>query len=518
MKRMMSLSILLLVAGILVVQPSTGGLKEAVPGVWTERIIPGEPYELAGKRIVFANWYYIQPGDLDWVNAEGKSVYVEGNEAPDAAIFKGIRTPYGIQLRTHKPELRGPISAPHRTILQDGNRYRAWTDNEYLESADGMEWKRIAGLKLDKDYSDGIWHVFIDATAPAEQRYKTTWNGIIDRKAFEDYRKRRPDGWEPRALLHYLEKGEVSCIRGGYSSDGITWHAYPDPISVEYADTFNTAYYDSSLKRYVLYTRQWSIGPRTGKLPADIRNSWTGSGRRAIGRSQSIDFRNFPPSELIIEPTPEMLPSESLYTNCRTTVPGAPEVHLMFPAIWNASATDDTRIGMLSSHDGKVWHWAAGGSILETGEFGKWNGGCIWARPNLIELADKSWALPYLAHKLPHKYPRGQQAVGVGYAVWPKGRMLSVDADEMGEFYLMQLMPPGRRLKINATTRRTGRIWLEVTGVDGRRLEQCDPVFGDQFWNRVTWQGQTDLGHREGSAITLRIKMKQAKLFGLEFE
>ena len=27
---------------------------------------------------------------------------------------------------------------------------------------------------------------------------------------------------------------------------------------------------------------------------------------------------------MILEPTPDMLPSEQLYTNCRTTVPGAP--------------------------------------------------------------------------------------------------------------------------------------------------------------------------------------------------
>jgi hypothetical protein len=32
-------------------------------GVTTRRPVPGAPYELVGKRVVFANWYYIQPGD-----------------------------------------------------------------------------------------------------------------------------------------------------------------------------------------------------------------------------------------------------------------------------------------------------------------------------------------------------------------------------------------------------------------------------------------------------------------------
>ena len=491
--------------------------REVVPGIPTRRGIPGEPYELAGKRIVFSNWYYVQPGDLDWVTAEGKSVYVDGNEAPESALFKGLRAPQGIRLRAHRPELRGPLGIPHRTILQEGSRYRAWTDNEYLESTDGFHWKRVATLQLDPAYSDGVWHVFIDPAAPPAERLKTTWNGLLDRQGFEAYRQRRPDGWEPRALLHYIEKGVASCIRGGYSADGIHWKAYPDPLVVEYADTFNTAYFDPVLGRYVLYTRHWSVGPRTSQLPADIRHSWTGVGRRAIGRSESADFTRFPPSDLLIEPTPDLLPSEVLYTNCHTTLPGAPDHHLMFPAIWNASRTDTTRIALLSSHDGRLWHWVPGGDILETAAFGQWNGGCIWALPNLMELADQSWVLPYLAHNLPHKYPRGQRIGQTGYALWPKGRIVSLDADDTGEFFVIPIIPPGRKLKVNAVTQRTGRVWIGVAGVAGRALEQCDPIFGDQCWSPVTWQGEADLGIREGAALTLRIRMQQAQLFGLEF-
>jgi hypothetical protein len=189
----------------------------------------------------------------------------------------------------------------------------------------------------------------------------------------------------------------------------------------------------------------------------------------------------------------------------------------MFPAIWNASRTDTTRIALLSSHDGRLWHWVPGGDILETAAFGQWNGGCIWALPNLMELADQSWVLPYLAHNLPHKYPRGQRIGQTGYALWPKGRIVSLDADDTGEFFVMPIIPPGRKLKVNAVTQRTGRVWIGVAGVAGRALEQCDPIFGDQCWSPVTWQGEADLGIREGAALTLRIRMQQAQLFGLEF-
>ena len=54
-----------------------------------------------------------------------------------------------------------------------------------------------------------------------------------------------------------------------------------------------------------------------------------------------------------------MLPSEVLYTNCHTTIPGAPDQHLLFPTVWDT--TDDaTRLEMAVSHDGRVWNWLGG--------------------------------------------------------------------------------------------------------------------------------------------------------------
>jgi hypothetical protein len=292
----------------------------------------------------------------------------------------------------------------------------------------------------------------------------------------------------------------------------------PDPLVVEYCDTWNTGYFDRALGEYVVYTRQWSIGPRSDRLPPDIRNSWTGVGRRAIGRTVSRDFRQFAPSELILEPTPDMLPSEQLYTNCHTTIPGAPDQHLMFPSIWNGSVDDTTRIALASSHDGKVWHWVPGGDLLRTQPFGRWDGGCIWATPELIELPDGDWALPYLAHSLPHKYPRGQQVGRMGYAVWPRGRLVALAGDELGGFTMIPFLAPGKTLKINAVTSRTGWIKVEVVGAQGRSLADCVPVVGDQHWARVRWNGGDDLGPGPQRAVTLRIEVKQAKLYGLEFD
>ncbi|NUM55955.1 MAG: hypothetical protein HUU46_20130 [Candidatus Hydrogenedentes bacterium] len=491
--------------------------REVLSGITTDRIVQGVPYDLAGKRVVFTDWYCIQPGDLDWRDASGKSVYVHGDSDLYEAEHVGINAPRGIRIAAQKPTVKGPIDLPYRTIMQHDGKYKGWTSSEYCESTDGMQWTRTP-LVLDTGHKDGVFHVFVDPVAPPEERYKSVWVGHITRAQFDEYRARRPDGWEPRAIFLLGEKDEVSCIRGSVSPDGILWTMLPDPLVVEYSDTHNTCYYDAALKKYVMYTRYWSVGPRTDKLPPDIRGSWTGVGRRAIGRSESPDFRAFPPSTMILEPAPDMLPSESLYTNCLTTIPGAPDQYLMFPTIWNASIDDTTRIAMASSHDGAVWHWTPGGDILETGPFGQWNGGCIWAHPNLIELPNGDWALPYVGHNVPHKYPRGKRAGGGGYAIWEKGRMVAVQADDSGEFTMMPVIAPGRALKVNALTDRVGWVKVEVVGKDGRRFEDCAPIVGDRHWILVKWNDAGDMGVDAGQPVTLRFRLNQAKLFGIEFE
>lgn len=493
------------------------GEREVAKGIYTNRVVEGEPYRLAGKRVVFSNWYYIQPGDLDWRNDAGKSVYVDGNDDMFGAHFVGINAPRGIKIVTAKPQIIGPMQMPHRCILQDGKILKGWTDNEYFESIDGLKWQKKANLELT-GIPDGIYQVFVDPSSAAAERYKAVFTDEITREQFESFRKKRPDGWEPRALLHTDENNKVACIRGAVSSDGIRWKALPDPLVVEYSDTLNTAFYDTVNKKYVLYTRYWSMGPQATDVAVNIRNSWTGIGRRAIGRSESTDFRSFPPSKCIIEPTPDMLPSEVLYTNCYTTIPGAPDNHLMFPTIWNASIDDTTRIGFLSSHDGQVWHWVPGGQLIDTQPFGQWDGGCVWVLPNMVEFPSGDWALMYMGHNIPHKYPRGIRQGGVGYAVWPKGRLVAVEAKDQGEFTMIAMIPPGRKLKINAVTKRSGSIIVEVAGKDGHTFADCRPIVGDQMRAPVRWKDTEDMGNEPGQSIVLKFKLNMARVYGIEFE
>src|SRR5258708_15096245 len=105
---------------------ASNGFAQPVPapehkvheGISTRRIVAGAPYELAGRRIVFTNWYYIQPGDLDWRDADGKSVYVAGDKGLFDVQHVGINAPHRIRITAEKPHGLGPVNRPHRMILQ----------------------------------------------------------------------------------------------------------------------------------------------------------------------------------------------------------------------------------------------------------------------------------------------------------------------------------------------------------------------------------------------------------------
>lgn len=517
------------------------------------REITGDPYDLSGKRIVFCNWYYVRPGFFTWKDATGKNVSSSQDPTigPWDAQLELQDVPQGIRIAVQQAQRSGPIIPPEEpwerqglvkgiALLHEEGKFRLWAKCTpaggkpmpcIYESTDGLHWKRptLNLVEYDGSTANNLLpmaprSVFIDPTAPDSQRYKGVSIGHqISRKELEEFKRQRPDAWEHRA-----DRGKlIFGIHGYVSPDGIVWKKLPAPLVIEHSDTDIVADYDLRRKKYVLYTRNFFVGPQSHGVPADPSlKSWLGdmggAGRRAIGRSESRRFDAFPLSKLLMIPDSEMLPSESLYTNCKTTIPGAPDQQLMFPAVWDISK-DTTKIVMASSHDGEIWNFVPGGAVLETASFGQWDGGCLFAFPNLVELPDGSFVLPYSGYNVPHKYPRGQWKYQIGYAVWPKGRIVALEAAEHGEFATVRIMPPGRKLLINAVTERAGSIRVEVADrngqpLAGRTFDDAQPIQGDQYRSTVAWRDADDLGYAQGQPIIMRFRMNRAKIFALEFE
>jgi hypothetical protein len=121
-------------------------LREVVSGIKTRRVVQGEPYELAGKRLVFTNWYYVRPGDLDWQNDTGESVYVKGSEGPWGAHYKGVDTPRRIRLIALAAADRGEFAT--LALMAPGRKLRLHALTErvgsILAQVDGVAGRSFA--------------------------------------------------------------------------------------------------------------------------------------------------------------------------------------------------------------------------------------------------------------------------------------------------------------------------------------------------------------------------------------
>jgi hypothetical protein len=495
-----------------------------------------ERYILLGKRMVFTNWYFVRQGNFTWLDKDGKSVFFSKQAlGPWDARFQERALPRGVKLVAQAAQRIGPTIAPERpweqagvsinTVIQEHGLFRAWavcfwsgqkSVPAYFESQDGLTWRRPnlsirewegnrANNLLD-DPNSGEAAVFMDPAGAPQEKYKWVSHRHYTKAVFEAYLKRNPGAFDPMTQDNSDPNSFHGC-EGAVSADGLRWTRLPDPLVFESADTQNVCYYDLRRRKYVLYTRAYMGAGR--------------SARRAIGRSETQDFHSFPVSRIVLETSPDMTPSDTLYTNCRTTIPGAPDHHLMFPAIYQLTV-DSTKIAFASSHDGDTWSFVPGSPLAQPGTFGEWDGGALFAHPNLLELSDGGFALPYTGYSFPHKYPRGAWKMGSGYLTWPKGRLVAIEASDVGEFSTVAFIAPGRSLLINAVTQRAGGIQVEVAGHDekpipGRSFSDCAPIIGDRYKSVVTWSGQKDLGHQENSPIVLRFRMKGAQIFGLEF-
>jgi hypothetical protein len=512
----------------------------------------GEPYSLENGRIVFTSWYYVRPCSFGWYDNNGKNVSVFGEQGPNDAYFVRNSYSWGVELSVKNAIRTKQFVEPEHpweegglnifTILEEGGTYRAWGETGwgdlslfsgkkkylcYLESKDGMNWIRpdCGMIQLGDGFGNNLLvedlggTVFVDPSAPESERYKLISEHYFKNEEYEQYKKTRPDDIDWKS-----ERRDVGLLvgaRGAVSHDGIRWELIKQPLVMMHTDTMIVAYYDAKLKKYVGYFRDWNVGTQDESVVDEKRASWVPVGRRVIGRAETEDFRNFPLSDVILEPRLDMGPNKVLYTNCKTTIPGAPDIHLMFPAVWDV-ANDTTSIEVASSNDGKSWSYISKTPVFETGAFGEWDGGCIFAFPNLIELPNGDFALPYTGYNVPHKYPRKKATRGVGYALWPKGRMAAIEAKGKGEFETVSIVPPGKKLIINAVTSRAGKILVEAADIDGKTIEgnnfeNAVPIIGDNFRTPVVWKEHESLNIKEGQAVRLRFKLDEAAIYCLDF-
>ena len=436
--------------------------------------------------------------------------------------------PYGVRLEAQPAKKTEPfdIGVGAGQIVYDGGIYRTWyleidgnpvqgtgskSQSEgshsvtvcYEESVDGFEW-RVANrspvqLLPGHNKFDGVTF-FIDPAAPAEERYKLIYNATPAKELadsiFSDYAKLHPRHQEDRIM-----GGHRQCLFALGSPDGLNWKPIEKPLMMHMSDTDTTFYYDEWLGKYVLYTRMYR------------------QDRRWIGRAEAEDFSEWGPVEPIIWPQLEDPLDYDIYTNAFSPYPDLPQYRLMFPMFYHRY-TERSDVHLYSSEDGIAWFRVPGGPVITPGEIGSWDSEFIGGRKDLVPLGDDRLAINYGGTRYPHKYPRWPEVFGAmktAWAWWPKDRLCAIVADYEGGFYTLPLNPQGRRLQLNFRTVGGGEVGVGIAGVEGRSLEECDPLDGDHTDKSVSWKGETDINTPEGQEVTLQFKLRGAKLFSLEW-
>ena len=475
------------------------------------------------EQFLFTDLRHIDVGDLQWMSPEGSPIPVAGPPEPPVearAVLGGV--PRGIRLVAQPARKEGPIEGLPRSVIHHDGLYRSWSVSanypsgenlgsysraaaksitvRYGESNDGYSWSFRDASEIEISGQTGIDGdgFFIDPHGPEEERYKCVYNAWVltdNARLWEQYDKIHPRHRDVRINPDY-----IYCLFGLVSPDGLNWRRIEEPLLIHKGDTDNTVYYDQWLGKYVLYTRLYWLR------------------RRMIARAESDDFRHWSPVDPIVQPSLDDPLSYDVYTNARTSYPGLPEHHLMFPMYYRRY-TQTSEIHLLTSIDGIRWQRLPAGPVLEPGDPGDWDGEFVVAGKNLVPLGNDRVAIPYSGATHPHKYPRWPGTIqhGSGWASWPKGRLAAITADEEGEFHTFGVTVTGEKLAVNAKVRRAGELRVGLSGVEGRSAADCDPILGDDLAHPVTWKGDRSLGAAPGSTVALHCKLRAAELFGFEW-
>jgi hypothetical protein len=489
-----------------------------------------EPYRLDPGTHLFVDWRYVQAGRVSWKTADGKEAPLFAHREIQDLRGTPRGVPFGIRLVAQKADKIGPIIAndrdwefmiPGHCSLHPIERgFGLWYEVVppggdgsanllcYAESGDGVNWQKpelglvdFAGSRKNNIVIDAgrcpykSFHgdsVFIDPSAPADQRFKLIYMAMLrDDAPIARIKKARP--WSVSALGERKRRA-ILC---GTSPDGLHWTCPNDILMIHQSDTQSTVYYDEVLKRYVGYYRTLLMD------------------RRGIGRAETEDMRRWPVPETVLWPHPDDDPSDDYYRNSKSIYPGTRTMHVMFPTVYKRRV-DACTMRMAASLDGALWEWLPGGNVLECGPVGSWDAGCLFGGFGLTQISNDRVALPYAGFQHPHKYPRWGRVGAVGLAVWKKERLAALRADEEGEFWTPLLVLPGEALYLNYETRRAGYVKVEVDGVGGRRLDDCDPLTGDRLKAQVSWGGETTLRVPRNAAAVLRFRMRAASLYSIE--
>lgn len=409
-------------------------------------------------------------------------------------------------LRGASRQLQTPVLTPRQpgsalvcysTILLEDGRYRRYQRavqrsytgerfdghpgelTEYLESADGIRWRRP---KLDLIEVDGTRANNIVLAGTNMSSHNLT--------PFNDTNP------ATRTASRYKALGGVHAGGGLYawrSADGLKWkkiQAAPVLTSEDFAfDSQNVSFWSEVEGQYVCYFRTWNTS-----------HGWL----RTISRTTSPDFVHWS-DPVAMDPN---LPGEHLYTSGTHPYFRAPHQYIALPTRFMPNRGQSTDILFMScragatSYDRSFTH-----AFVRPGlDPKRWGNRANYAAWRVVPTSPEEMSI----------YANDRR-----YTLRTDG-FVAVTARGRGQLRTHPVKFAGAQLVLNYATSAAGSVRVEITDrsgrpVPGHGLRDCDPLVGDQIEGTVTWKGSADLSRLVGRSVRLRFVLEDADLFSLNF-
>lgn len=442
---------------------------------------------------------------------------------------------------SHDAPWEGAGSGYH-TVIRDGALYRMY----YRGSALGVENGRLklgGEVYCYAESRDGVTftkpELKLHEYAGSNQN-NIIWTGVGTHN-FAPFLDTRPDCPEEsrfKALGGLQSQGGLFAFQ---SADGIRWSLMrEEPVVTKGAfDSQNLAFWDSTAGVYRAYFRTFTEGVTTGQV-------WKPAGYRAIRTATSRDFLNW---ENEADLTYKDSPVEHLYTNQIAPYFRAPHLLIGFPTRYIERGWSDS-MRALPQFEHRQQRAAAHlryGTALTDGllmasrngvHFKRWNEAFLRPGPERPD----TWLYGHqfiawhavetksaLAGAPPEMslYATEGSWHGTGNALRRYTLRLdgfvSVNAPlSGGELITKPLTFAGDQLTLNFASSAAGDIRVEIQDADGNpldgfRLEDCLPIFGDALERTVPWSDGSDVRKLAGKPVRLRFVLRDADLYSFQF-
>jgi hypothetical protein len=224
-------------------------------------------------------------------------------------------------------------------------------------------------------------------------------------------------------------------------------------------------------------------------------------------------------------------PREHLYTNSVVPYFRAPHILVGFPMRYAQSRSlirDDSgmvmfgKVGVsdgvfISSRDGLHWDRRFLGAFIRPGpDERNWTARNIITGWGILPTSDQEISLYYTEH---YRHPTAR----LRRATLRLDGFVSLHAPYQGGTCTTKpLQFNGGRLLLNFATSAVGSVRIEVLDADGATLpglsgSDAPEQFGDGIDAEYLWSGSADLSSLAGTPVRLRIHLKDADLYALQF-